>query len=97
MHFSLTYTFVDHVVQETNIIKHFIMEVIQLYVNGRESSFMEYNLATQRLSMLVSKFRCHVNNSTVVLKEIRLEICYVTFLACYRKFLQSHSAMHIHF
>jgi uncharacterized protein YdeI (YjbR/CyaY-like superfamily) len=46
MNCSITYTFVDHVVQETNIIKHFIMEVIQLYVNGRESSFMEYNLAT---------------------------------------------------
>jgi hypothetical protein len=41
MNCSITYDFLDHVVQETNTIKHFIVEVIQIYVNGRESSFME--------------------------------------------------------
>jgi len=97
MNCSITYNFVDPVVQETNTIKHFIMEVIQLHVNGRESRFMEQNSATQTLSMLESQFCCHINNSAVVLKVRRLDTYYVTFLPCYRKFLQSHSDMHISF
>ena len=41
MNCSITYNFVDHVFHEANTIKPFIMDVIQRYVNGRESSFME--------------------------------------------------------
>jgi len=97
MNCSITYNFVDRVVQETKNIKPFILEVIQIYVNGRDSRIMEYNSATQTLSMLESQFFCRTNNSAVFLKVRRLDTCYVTFLACYRVFLQSHSAVQISF
>jgi len=85
------------VVPETDSIKQFFMEVPLTYGNSKESSFMEKNSATQGLSLVESQFCYHVNNSAVAPKVRLSGTCYVTFLECCRKFLQSHSAMHISF
>ena len=84
-----------YVVLKTNSRKHFIMDVLLNYVNCRGSSFMEQNSATQRHSLVELQFCCHVNTSAVAPIVIRSGTGCVTFLACYRKFLQSHSGIHI--
>jgi hypothetical protein len=58
---------------------------------------MEYNSATQKLSMLESQFCSHVNTSDVALKLRCIETCYVDFSACHTTFLQSQSDMSILF
>ena len=50
-----------------------------------------------RHSLAESQFCCHVNTSAVAPIVTRSGTNYMTFLACYRKFLQSHSSIHILF
>jgi len=73
------------------------MEVPQIYINCRGSSFMEQNSATQRHSLVELQFCCHINTSACWADSNRSGAGYVALLACYKKFLQPHSAIHIWF